>query len=137
MDDCIDKETGQSLNSRVPTSLNESKFSKIDQSLGPSEQSGNPESSNKFEEALTKPIKLGNFLRIECFHGQLLLKLAQRCTEFEQDLRPNTVVLWKYIEKFERALGAFNEGSAHSGAFSDTGSKQTKQSFHLKQKIKP
>ena len=70
----------------------------------------------RLKSMLLEPIKVRNCLKIESIHGQLLVEMAQKCTEFEQETRPNAFTLWKYIEKFEQNLSVwrvFNESKAN------------------------
>ena len=57
--------------------------------------------TQKLENRLLEPIELKNLLKIENPHGQFLLNMAQQCTEFDQECRPNSHTLWKWTEKFE------------------------------------
>jgi hypothetical protein len=67
---------------------------------------------------LREPVKLRDCLKVESIYGCLLVEIAQKCTEFEQERRPTAFTLWKYIEKFEQNLGAWQIYNENQGTSS-------------------
>lgn len=56
---------------------------------------------------MAKQVKLKSCFVIESIYGAFLVEMAQKCTEFEQEKRPNSFTLWTYTEKFEQNLNAW------------------------------